>query len=288
MPAGSFQTLTLEYRVFDQCDGTTEAPPFSEGVLDDRQIYVFEVQRLGIIPLRFGEEEELPANPSAPANRTLTWSLFTGVPQSQVAGAGVNVGSRERSSGLLQIVEPVGQIADGSEGLYLRRCVPVPQGGVLVVDQIDSPPVGPAIIRLRVQQVENGEQAQMLAAACCCKNGELDINVPDDGSTSDPCPEDLSLSQVNPFGSNLSLSAITVTLTGSGFSELVDLAVGFFDPNTAANLPVTNVNLINDTTIEVDVVPQTLGTFDVVVGDPNAENCFAVLVDAFTVSPRPQ
>ena len=284
MPAASFQTLTLEYRVFDRCDGTTEAPPFSEGQLDERQIYVFEVQRLGVIPLRFGDEEELPEQPSTQANRFLTWSLLTGVPTANNFESGLGVGFAERDSGQTFPIEPVGQIALGSEGLYLQRCVKVPQGGVVLVNDIEAFPGAPAIVRLRVQRPENGEQQHQLELACCCKDGLADLDVPN--RPSDDCPSNLTLIEVTPNQAAFDpTEPVEVTLLGSGFSELENLQVAFVQPRgeVPVQLPILEVSVLDDNTLQAQLLPNAPGVFDVFVGDPNIENCFAALTPGFTV-----
>lgn len=276
MSAGSYQTLTLEYRVYDLCDGTTEAPPFSDGELDDRQIYVFEVQRLGVIPLRFGDEVVNPENPSAPANRVITWALLTGVPTAFSETSGLSVGLSFLGQSTMP-VERVGQISVSSDGLYVRRCIKVPQGGVLLVRGIEAPPTGPAIIRLRVQQAENGEQQHQLELACCCKETMGNINVPDSVTTA--CPSDLSLDSLDPNETEINaMDPVTVTLTGAGFASLQEIYVTFED------LPVYNIQLIDDNTVTVEVLPNLSGLFTVMIGDPNIETCFATLQDSFRVS----
>jgi hypothetical protein len=275
------QTLTLEYRVFDRCDGLTEAPPFSEGVLDDRQIYVFEVARLGRIPLRFDDGPENPPQPSAPANRFITWAVLLGVP---VDSEGLSVGFANRVSGNVTAIEPVGQISVGSEALYLRRCIKVPQGGLVVVNNVDAPPGAFAMVRLRVQQAENGEQQQQLELACCCKRSIPNTNVPDTRDTD--CPSSLSIVDVSPSVVPVSLvSEVSVTITGRGFSELETTQVVFLNEGAGeATLPVTSVAVLNDTTIVVSVAPNLAGSYSVFVVDPGSLDCFASLENGFTVT----
>jgi hypothetical protein len=279
MAPSSFQTLTIEYRVHDRCDGTTEAPPFSEGVLDERQIYVFEVARLGVIPLRFDDAPVNPPLPAAPATRIITWAVLTGIQTSTDFGSGLTLGLVERVAGLGTVpVEPVAQITAGSEGVYLRRCVNVPQGCVLLVNQIQAPPGYMAIIRLRVQQLQNGEQQQQLSLACCCKRDLVDINVPD--GVNEPCPPGLTLNQVSPFQASLSNTLLTnVTITGSGFSSLAEVRVAF--ANESNQLPVSNVILVDDNTITADVLPNAIGNYDAFVGQ--SETCFVMAPRAFGV-----
>lgn len=280
MAVHSIQTLTLEYRVFDRFDGETEAPPFSEGVVDERGIYVFEVARLGIVPLRFGEEEELPDQPAAPSPRYLTWTVLRGL---STASPNMGIGGQIRQGGLgAVLLEPTATIADGAEGIYLRRCVKVPQGGVILLDGVDAPADGPAIFRCRVQIPQNSEQRGFLDNACCCKSSLTDINLPD--GPSEQCPPTLSVLSVSPLQSAVQLTPIEVQITGSGFSELAEPAVAFLESGGPGSLEVTEFAVQNDNLIVAQVIPSTEGVYDVFVGDASIENCVAVLTIAFRVA----
>jgi hypothetical protein len=279
MPAADLQTLTLEYRVYDSCDGVTEAPPFSDGEIDERQVIVFEVQRLGRIPLRFLDAEtENPDDPSAYSERFLTWTVLRGTPTSFGTYDGLNVAEVERASPRVVEVVHVGQIPSGKTGLYIRRCVRVPQGGMLTIDGIDAPAGEFAVVRLRIQQAESNEQSQMLVKACCCKENLPDVSLPAES----PCPEDLTLTAVSPDSVPEASIATTIRLTGSGFAELDTVTLMISNDDT--DLPVTSIVVDSDTQITATFVPSTKGTYDIVIGDPNYDGCVAGIVDGLTVT----
>lgn len=282
MADGTFQTLTLEYRVYGECDGTTVAPAFSDGEIDARQIVVFEVENLGIIPLRFDEEPN-PDDPSTPANRFVTWTVLYGEQSAVNFDSGLSVAAQIENLGY-QPIEPQGQIAAGKEGAYIQRCIKVPQGGVLMVKDIVPSGGRPAVVRLRVQQTDNSEQNAMLENACCCKAAQVTISLPDEPNGD--CPADLTLTGVTPSSTLSGLGAVSVTLSGSGFSELASPGLAFSREDGTGGtiqLPTANLQVLDDNTITVDVTPNVPGLYDVFVGDTSSQNCFAALLQSFTV-----
>lgn len=176
MPTGSFQTLTLEYRVHGEFDGATLAPPFADGEVDGSQIVVFDVQNLGVIPFIFGQDAEPAQLPACPAATFVTWTLLYGRATAQNVDSGISVAVVMQ--GAVPTVESIGTIPAAARGLYLRRCIEVPQGGVMVIRDIQASGGFPAIARLRIQRPEASEQKSLLGKACCCKGDLPRIVVP--------------------------------------------------------------------------------------------------------------
>lgn len=180
MAGPNLKTLTLEYRAFGSFDGSTPAPPFSEGVLDARQIYVFEAVNIGIIPLQFGEEP--PTSDSTIARKVMTWMLTYGTvinppPTAVLTLALANYHENDPPIALQSLVE---QNA-GTLGVYSQRCQSIPQGYALRISNLVPLPGMPAILRIRIVQPASPEDEASWMAACCCKAGFIDTQIPAPG-----------------------------------------------------------------------------------------------------------
>lgn len=178
MTGPSLQTLTLEYRASIAFDGTTPAPPFSEGELDERQIYVFEVDRLGIIPLQFGEEEATSNSPLA--RKVMSWMVaYGGVvdPLSAILHLGLVNYSDTTTAPL--VIKPLVLQDPAAVGVYSPRCQSISQGYSLIIsNMLPQGSLIPLILRLRIVQLQSPEDEASWMAACCCKANLPDNQIP--------------------------------------------------------------------------------------------------------------
>lgn len=173
----ALKTLTLEYRAFELFDGTTPAPPFSEGKLDDRQIYVFEAERIGNIPLQFGEDNP-PTSESTVARKVMTWMVVYGTVVDPAAAV-LSLGIANLSATLPTLtLAPLVFMSANTIGVYSPRCQSIPQGYSLKISNVIPLAGAPAILRLRIVQPASPEDEASWMSACCCKSGFIDNRIP--------------------------------------------------------------------------------------------------------------
>lgn len=150
------QTVTVEYAVTVDLDGTTPAPPIDELRLSpDDQIFRGEVESLGII-----DPDLTFAGAGSFGSRFIPFlwidTSVVGVPGARVAVLGV------RADGTAALQELVEDLAGDAE-VFLRRGIVVPQGSVLQIQGFTAPIGSPIHVRMTVMPIASvTEMAEVL------------------------------------------------------------------------------------------------------------------------------
>lgn len=175
----TLQTISVEYRVPGALDGLTPAPEFSLDpgapnhiAPDEDNIYVVNVEdNLGLIDPTF-------LGGIAYADRFIKWVVIysEALP---VGDENIRVVTRDEDGNLVIVsstVTPNGRYAGPitvpavTNGLYLKRCLMVPQGGLLQVRNMVGSPGSPVVVRLGIWRPNSLDALAQIRKACCCRD----------------------------------------------------------------------------------------------------------------------
>jgi hypothetical protein len=287
----TLQTVCVEYRVSGALDGLTPAPTFSMNPKsddfippDEDGIFVVSADDLGLIDptFLFGQ---------AYADRFIKTLVIYG-PNFPTSPDNVRVVTRDHD-GALVILKTELTINPASSGVYSKRCIFVPQGGMLQVLGMTGSAVNPIVVRLGIWQPDTLKALAAMRQACCCREGgifenptpppvNIDIN---DIPIAIPLFCQRTITNVNPSSIGAG-DIVDVIITGTGF-EVGDSVV-FIDPISFATLGPSIV-VDNSTQITasfgVGSYPPLVATtdFDLIIGPPGIPGCEATLASALTV-----
>jgi hypothetical protein len=289
----TLQTLAVEYRVSGPLDGTTLAPEFSTDPRADNylkpdsdNIFVLELDALGLI-------DPTLLTGQAYADRFIKWISIYG-PAVPTGADNVRVVTYNNSGGLVTLQNALTVLAVAN-GIYSKRCIFVPQGGLLQVRNMAGSPGSPVVIRIGIWQPDTLDALAAMRQACCCRLGGVFENP-------NPPPLLLDANSVNigigqfcarTVDSPLVPATIAdggsgvIVINGSGF-EPTDSVV-FIDPTSGVIL-LPAVAYINATSMTATFSPpsfpaSSVGTYDILVGPPEVPSCVGTLLQGFTVTP---
>lgn len=270
--------LTLEYRVSGRLDGVTPSPPYAvppsqDAPVGDAQKLIFEVENLGLIDLT-GRGGDMGLFAGRFVNTT---TLYGPLPPSGGANVGIAF------EGVLQRSEL--DVPDGTNGVFSRRCIFVPQTGQLRVDGMEATPGNPVIVRLSVWQPQTMAELAAMIEACCC----LEDCVTESG---DPCFTRAILSEedcarvietVRPSQATENAGVVVFNVTGAGFQDGDSFA--FVHEDGTAQIEVENVTIISENEAEVmtNISSQLVGFYDLTVASSVAPQCSFTLPDAVEI-----
>lgn len=287
----TLQTIAVEYRVPGSLDGVTPAPQFSLDPRspdhikpDEDNIYVVPVKNLGLIDPTF-------LTGSAYADRFIKWLVVYG-PNPPLGPDNINVVTLDENGNVVTLRNKI-TINVAANGVYAKRCIFVPQGGLLQLRNLVGSAADPIVVRLGIWRPDSLKALAAMRQACCCREGGRFENT-------NPPPPVIDVNQFNIGIEQFCQRQIdvvtpdqlqagtpgTINIIGSGF-EATDNVV-FIDPTTNVVLDPT-ITFVNSTQFNADFVPgQTTGqegTYDVLVGPAQVPSCVASAFSAFEITP---
>jgi hypothetical protein len=163
------QTYVAEYRISVQADGSTPAPQFDIKSQPVNGIYVFEVERLGLVDLSFSgpQPASLAAAPSTIGQRYIAWAWakgFTlGIDPSPVRAANNVEGAGYFDVELLETL-PLAAVQ-----FYSRKGYIMPHGTVLRVQNMLPGVAGiPIVLRFGVLIPQTSDEDAQIRESFCC------------------------------------------------------------------------------------------------------------------------
>jgi hypothetical protein len=189
------QQTCIEYRVSGSFDGVTPAPPLNLDTLpgnlgspvefpaiqlppsstqpdpidvpaDEEQIFVVDVENLGVLDLNFGFQA-----PGAFGNRYIPWLLLAAIPGScQLSLA------RYASPGSPNLLQLQLLKSGAFFQSFISRGLVVPQGALLRVAGATAGP-SPLILRLSLFFPKTREQEALIRKAFCCTANQPDADL---------------------------------------------------------------------------------------------------------------